>query len=310
MKMPFDVQAALKKFCKTCKPTTIASYARNIRRLSKIAGNDEVPSTKGWLAGDKGKALIKKIEKDLPLSAARHLYPAGSQAFRMYGGDRSSLWVIKMNEASNRYSDQRQKQQKSSKEVSNWPRDGYRSLAKAAQIIKRKISGLLTKKEYTNEQAYEVQKYIILLLFSHHAFRLQVASLYLKSSETENTLLRPRGSRKYVVTLRTHKTDKSMGILKVPLNLAVSKALTKYVPKIPSKHGYFLSLRNGNKMSQSSLSKLLIRLTTATLGKKIGVRLTRVLKTTQHAKKIKAAEELQNELGHSAQTQRTYVRKE
>ena len=309
-KTSFDVTKALKKFCTDCKASTIASYARNIRRLAKMAGHDSVPSTKGWLTAKKGKDLIKTVEKALPLASARHLFAAGSQAYRMYGGERSALWAMKMNETSNAYSDQRSKQQTSKKERDHWPKEGYKALGRAATITKRKVSGLLAKKAYTNAEAYEVQKYIVLLLFSHHAFRLQVASLFLKTSETANTLLRPRGSRKYVVTLRTHKTDKSMGTLKVPLDLAVSKALAKYIPKLPSTHGYLLSLKSGARMSQASLSKLLIRLTRATLGKNIGVRLTRVLKTTAHAHKIEQAAALRSELGHSGRTQLTYVRKD
>ena len=155
-----------------------------------------------------------------------------------------------------------------------------------------------------------MQKYIILLLYSHHTFRLSPSTLLLKSSDKENTLLRPRGSRKWVVTLRDHKTVKSMGTLTVPLSLAVSKVLSTYIPKLRNKHDYFLSLRNGEKMGKGSLSALLLRLTKSILNKKIGVRLARVLKVTSKRAMIDKSNDLLQELGHSSKTQKGYIRKD
>jgi hypothetical protein len=300
----------LKKILKV-KDSTLKTYERNIKRLARIAGHDTVPTNKGWIAAEKGKALIGKINK-MPLNIKRHLFVAGAVAFRAYTGDkdRSAPWSIAMNESANKYSDQRNKQEKTSVERTNWPKDGYKSIGKAASIMKRKISGLLSKKEYTNLEAYEVQKYIVLFLFAHHTFRLSPATLHLKKNETGNTLLRPRGSRKWVVTLREHKTDKSLGTLKVELSAAVSKVLSKYIPKLKNTHDYFLSLKNGDRMSKSSLSKLILRLTKSILNKKVGVRLARVLKVTSKLKSIQKSDALLRELGHSAAMQKTYVRKD
>ena len=293
------------------KDSTLKTYERNIKRLARIAGHDKIPPNKGWIAGEKGKTLIGKLNK-MPLNVKRHLFVAGAVAFRAYtvDKDRSAAWSIAMNESANKYSDQRNKQEKTSVERANWPKDGYKALGKAASIMKRKISGLLSKKEYTNLEAYEVQKYIVLFLFAHHTFRLSPATLYLKASETENTLLRPRGSRKWVITLRKHKTDKSLGTLKVELSAAVSKVLSKYIPKLQNKHNYFLSLKNGERMNKSSLSKLILRLTKSILNKKVGVRLARVLKVTSNRQSIEKSGALLKELGHSAATQKTYVRKD
>jgi len=311
----YDVVANLKKFCDGCKLATIKSYARNIRRLAKIAGLDTVPNNKGWLSTDKGKKLRNKIQKDFDVSVSRHLYTAGSQAFRMYSkGERSAPWQIAMNDAANKYDVQRHKQIKSKSEEDNWPKEAYRSIAKAATIQKRKVLGLLKKTEYTNLERYEIQKYIVLLLFSHHTFRLTPATWSLVASKSGNTLLRPRGSRQFIVTLREHKTKKAMGELEVPLSLAVSKVLSTYLPKIKknSKHNYFLSNKDGSKLSKGALSKLLIRLTKSILGSNVGVRLMRVLKMSSPANSelLKKSTELQKELGHSQRTARTYVRKD
>ena len=57
----------LKPFCDGCKPATLKSYARNIRRLAKFAGLKSVPHNKGWLDGAKGKTLRNKINKETNL---------------------------------------------------------------------------------------------------------------------------------------------------------------------------------------------------------------------------------------------------
>ena len=310
----FDLDAALKKVCSNCKASTHATYKRNIRRLAKIAGFPEgVPDNKGWLVLEKGKALIKKLRK-MPLNVHRHLFVAGSLGVRLYTNDkeRSSPWTIAMNEASHRYSEERDKQQKSKTERADWPSDGIKSLQKAASIQKRRILGLLKKKEYTHLEAYEVQKFIILQMFSKRATRNSPATYYLLPSKTENTLLRPKGKRKFVVTLRKHKNNRSMGDLVSELDLSTSKILSSYLPKIKKikKHDYLLSLKNGDRMTRSALSKTMLRLTKTILGLKIGSRLARVLRVTAMRDQIDAVTSLQKEMGHSAKQQQNYVRRD
>lgn len=300
----FNVLEKLAKTCTSCKQSTLKTYARNLRRLAKMSGHDNVPSTKGWLFGAKGKDLIKQVSK-LPLTSARHLYTAGSQGARIYNeGERSSMWVIAMNDASHKYDEFRKK--RTHPGIKNWPKGGYKILSKSASSMKRKLGPLLKKTEYTQEEQYEVQKYVIMLLYSHHAFRTEPATWTLKKSDTENTLLRPRGSRRWIVTNRTHKTSKTMGTVKITLSPAVSNVLSKYIPKL--KTPYFLSTKTGGKLSQAALSKLILRITKATVGSAVGVRLGRVLKATASAKTILAAHKLAKEMGHSAKTQLTYIK--
>ena len=55
---------------------------------------------------------------------------------------------------------------------------------------------------------------------------------------------------------------------------------------------------------------ILLRTTTQNrIGKRLGVQMIRVLKTTEHLKSFDEASELQRELGHSAEMQRRYVSK-
>ena len=201
----------------------------------------------------------------------------------------------------------------SDKEKSSWPVQGYKVLGKASSIQKRKTSGLERKSENTISDIWEMQKAIILLIYSRHAFRTEPASWRLKETESDNSLVRPRGSRRFVVTNRRHKTEKSMGTLKITLDLNVSKALAKFLPKrnkVITKHDYFLINRSGNKLPPGGLSKLILRLTKQNLNiPGLGVRLFRVLKATSNAELIQKAADLQKEFGHSFEMQKTYVRK-
>ena len=143
------------------------------------------------------------------------------------------------------------------------------------------------------------------------AFRLEPSSWQITPSETGNTLLRPKGKRRFVVTHREHKTKKTMGTNTIQLDATVSRVLSKYLPRIKErKHNYFLSSKTGQKLSASALSKLIIRLTKQTLGVSVGVRLGRVMKATQFQKEITAVSELAKEMGHSAKMQKTYIRKD
>ena len=58
----YDLKKALNSILEV-KDSTIKTYERNIKRLARIAGHETVPDSKSWLVGDKGKTLLKKIEK-------------------------------------------------------------------------------------------------------------------------------------------------------------------------------------------------------------------------------------------------------
>ena len=102
-----------------------------------------------------------------------------------------------------------------------------------------------------------------------------------------------------------------MGTNTIELDATVSRVLSRYLPRIKErKHNYFLSTKDGRKLSASALSKLIIRLTKQTLGVSVGVRLGRVMKATMHHKQISAVSDLAKEMGHSQKMQKTYVRKD
>ena len=90
----------------------------------------------------------------------------------------------------------------------------------------------------------------------------------------------------------------------------VQQALKVFLPMVRSRtnHGYLLStLRTGNRLRREDMLKILRNTTSERLGKKLGVQLIRVLKTTESKAEIDRAHALQQELGHSALMQRKYI---
>ena len=73
------------------------------------------------------------------------------------------------------------------------------------------------------------------------------------------------------------------------------------------KHNYLLSTSRGAQLQRQDMLKLISTTTERYLGKKIGVQILRVLKTTSKMKDLDTATELQHEMGHSAKTQREYI---
>ena len=82
-----------------------------------------------------------------------------------------------------------------------------------------------------------------------------------------------------------------------------------FVPmvKATTTHGFLLSTSKGKKLLRADMLKMITATTEKHLGKKIGVQILRVLKTTQKLKNLDTAHDLQEEMGHSAAMQRQYI---
>ena len=112
------------------------------------------------------------------------------------------------------------------------------------------------------------------------------------------------------VHIGEHKTSKSSGAIDFAVDAEVQKGLEQFLPYVraKTKHGYLLSTkRGGSKLSRRDMLKLMRNLTEEKLGKRIGVQMVRVLKTTDSAEAINEAAKLRAELGHGARTQFQYV---
>ena len=109
---------------------------------------------------------------------------------------------------------------------------------------------------------------------------------------------------------RVPQNDQEPRAIEFTVDPEVGAAFDKFVPMVKAaklKHNYLLSTSKGNQLQRSDMLKLFSKTTEKYLGKKIGIQILRVLKTTDKLKDLDTAHELQQELGHSAEMQRQYI---
>ena len=302
------VTKKMKAVCGNCTQSTVNVYVRNLFRLARFAGKEGVPKTANWLSS---KKLLAKVAKE-PLNTRRLLTVAGVKAMKMYNVGSSGEWGPLMSKATEEYEKQRDQRRKTKREKERWPDKGYDSLKDVAKKLKKQSSGLLNKKDLNKKELYELQKYVVIALYSEHALRLDWADVKLgKTNDKDKNFLHKFPRRGWVLTMRKYKTSKTMGEVELKLSRPTSLVLSMFVPKVKeaTDHGYLLSNRQGNKLSRSGLSKILIRLTEKHLGSKIGSQIIRVLKATKFRKDTEKSEALAKELMHSSKQQLQYAKK-
>ena len=294
--------ALLKKACTNCKPSSIKTYWANIQALSRVAGRDEMPAGAGWL-NDKLLASIAAM----PLNRFKRFTTAGVKAAQMYKVKKPK-WGKAMSEATERYARQRESGKRTKREHENWPKDGYKALGNLAKNLHSELEQLSSKKLWTRSDLYHYQRYLIVLFYSKHALRGDLAEVRHKKPFGPNWI-QAKGSG-YKLHIGEHKTSRAHGAIELNLGPGISKALDTFLPHLKrlTKHGYLLStLRTGNRLQRQDMLRLIRNTTKDRLGKNIGVQLIRVLKVSSAAAEIDKASELQQELGHSSAMQRKYI---
>ena len=257
-----------------------------------------------WLNG----ALLKKV-RALPLGQFKRFSIAGVKALGAYGVHNDEKWHKSMQEASEKYSKMRMSGKRTKREAERWPKDGYASIRKVAKQLHEEVAHLENQKPsgLSRWELYSYQRWVILLFYSHHAMRGDLADVQLTKGARSG--IRRKG-KKWTLHVGWHKTVKSRGIIEFVVDDAVSAAFSKFVPMVKAaklKHNYLLSTSRGAQLQRQDMLKLISTTTERYLGKKIGVQILRVLKTTSKMKDLDAATELQHEMGHSAKTQREYI---
>ena len=76
-----------------------------------------------------------------------------------------------------------------------------------------------------------------------------------------------------------------------------------------TKHGFLLSNRKGEKMSKQVLSKTLMRITKARIGKSFSTQLLRILYAMKNRGIIESAKEVSEKLMHSQEQSLHYAKK-
>ena len=218
-------------------------------------------------------------------------------------------WHKAMKDSSEKYTKLRLSGKRTKRESERWPKDGYASIRKLAKQLHEEVAHLENQKPsgLSRWELYSYQRWVILLFYSHHAMRGDLADVQL--TKGARSWIRRKG-KKWTLHVGWHKTVKSRGIIEFVVDDAVSAAFSKFVPMVKAaklKHNYLLSTSRGAQLQRQDMLKLISTTTERYLGKKIGVQILRVLKTTSKMKDLDTATELQHEMGHSAKTQREYI---
>jgi len=299
-------ETLLRHVCQNCTESTIRTYTFNIRALAKLAGHVHVPMHSRWVTGP----LLEKIRK-LPLGQRKKFTIAGVKALRAYGKSKKN-WTNALRQASDKYSEQRNKQTRTARETELWPEGGYAALKKLEKELHEEVHHILKKaaSAISKPELYKIQQWFVILFYSRHALRGDLAEVQIR--KRGHNYIYQKGNGPWHIHIGQHKTSKAVGAIDFQLDPAVQEGLEQFLPYVRAKtsHGYLLTTkRSGSKMSRRDMLLMLRNLTEARLGKRLGVQMIRVLRTTDSAKAIDETAELRRELGHSAATQFQYVSK-
>mgnify|MGYP001087440251 CR=1 FL=1 len=292
----------LQRACRNCRDSSIKTYWANIKGLARVAGHDGVPSRGGWL----NAALLKRVLAE-PLNRSKRFTTAGVKAAQMYKVQRPK-WVLAMSDVTEKYAKKRQSQTRTKREAQNWPEGGYAALSKLAKEMQVEVDHLEQKRMWNTRDLYHYQRYLIVLFYSKHALRGDLADVKIKKPLGENWL-KKKGNI-YEMHIGEHKTSRSHGSIQLKLGPQLSNALDVFVGQALrlQSHGYLLStLRTRARLQRQDMLRLIRNIMRERLGKNIGVQLIRVLKVSAAAAEIDLAAALQKEMGHSAGMQKKYI---
>ena len=300
------MKALLQKSCKECTASSIETYYWTIKSLAKLAGLQDVPTNARWITAE----LLQRVKLQKSLTRSKNLAVAGIKALHAYGADKKlETWSKYVSKVSERYSKIREKQQRTDREAKNWPKGGYGALSKLAEELHGEVLAILKKApaRISFLELWKLGRWFLFVFYSKHALRGDLADIQIKK-RGQNYMYKK--GKAWHMHIGEHKTAKSHGAIEVKLDTKVSQALDLFLPYVRAKtnHGYLLSTqRNGNRLSRRDMMKLIRNTTEDRLGKRIGIQMIRVMKTTAHLKGIDEAEKLRREMAHGPAMQWKYV---
>ena len=302
------MKALLQKSCKDCTKSSIETYYYTIRGLAKLAGLDAIPTHPRWIT----EGVLKKVKALKSLVSTKNMALAGLKALRAYGvtGAKLDKWSKVVSDTSESYSKVRSKQERTDREAKNWPKGGYKAISRLADELYQEDAAYILKKapaKITYAELWRLARWFVILFYSKHALRGDLGDVQIKKKGQNYIVKKGKG---WHVHIGNHKTVRAHGAIDLKLDSKVSAALDQYLPYLRAKtnHGYLLSTkRYGNRMLRKDMMALLRNTTHDRLGKRIGVQMIRVMKTTAHLKGIDQAAELRRELAHGPGMQLKYV---
>lgn len=306
------MRALLQKSCKSCTASSIETYYYTIRGLAKLVGLDEIPLNHNWI----NEKLFERVKLQPKTTSSKNLAVAALKALRAYTQTdavkkKIEKWGKYVSKVSEKYSQVRNKQERTTREAKNWPKGGYDSIRKLAErlrkedVVQRALEKAPARISFT--ELWYLGRWIVFTFYSRHALRGDLADLQIRK-RGDNYLYKKGG--KWNVHVGDHKTAKSHGAIDLVLHEDVHRALERFLPYVRAKtnHGYLLSTkRYGNRMRRIDMMKMIRQTTERYLGKRIGIQMLRVMKTTSHLKELDEAASLRQEMGHSAAMQFKYV---
>lgn len=298
--------AKLQKSCPSCTASSQKTYFHSIKALAGIAGKTSIPQTDAWLT----VALLKKIKK-LPLNRYKRFAIAGVKALKAYGNKTNKAWWEAMQDSTEKYTKLRLTGKRTAREAQRWPTGGYSAIKKLAKTLHSHVEYIedIATNKISPFQLYQYQKYVVVLFYAHHALRGDLADVRIKGKHAPGSSWLKKTKKKWKIHIGHHKTIKSRGPIEFDVHPTVGNVLNQFVPMVKKNttHGFLLSTSKGNKLLRADMLKMISATTLKHLGKKIGVQILRVLKTTQKLKNLDTAHQLQEEMGHSASMQRQYI---
>ena len=210
------------------------------------------------------------------------------------------------------FDENRRKRILTDKQKQKMPDKGFDSLKKVIKQMKKELRHVLQNIK-TLSDLLRVQDLIILSLYYEIPLRLDYATLRTENTKKSNSIYKnkkkPAG---WHIELHDFKTSKSLGPKKFRLSAANQRLLNKFVPAVKSltDHGFLLTNKKGAKMSKQVLSKTLMKLTKARIGKEFSVQLLRILYAMRNRDVIETAKEVSDKLLHSQQQSLLYAKKD
>ena len=266
---------------------------------------------------DINDTLFERVKLQPKTTSSKNLAVAALKALRAYTQTdavkkKIEKWGSFVSKVSEKYSKTRNKQERTKREAKNWPKGGYDDIRKLAERLRKEdvVQRALQKApaRITFTELWYLGRWFVFTFYSRHALRGDLADLQIKKKGA-NYLYKGSGGR-WHVHVGDHKTAKSHGAIDIKLHDDVHKALNLFLPYVRAKtsHGYLLSTKRfGNRMRRVDMMKMIRNTSEHYLGKRIGIQMLRVMKTTSHLKEIDEAVSLRKEMGHSAGMQFKYV---
>jgi len=296
----------LRKQKNKIKTSSQDTYLRNIRRLRKVSNELPIPDKDHkWLAS---KSLFAWYDKQ-PLSVRRHMATAAIVALGVYK-ETNKEWKKRQAKSMEEFDSQRRKRLLTDKQKKAMPAKGFDSLKRVVSQMKKELRHVLA--DISNlKDLLRVQDLVILSLYYELPLRLDFATLKVGTKNGNSIYRNSKKPRGWHILLSDFKTAASLGAKTFKLKAANQRLLNKFIPAVEklTDHGKLLTNKKGGAMSKQVLSKTLMKLTQARIGKRFSTQLLRILYAMRNRDVIESAKEVSEKLLHSQEQSLMYAKK-